>query len=88
MVFDRYVSYSIKGEARLARAGQHANRRHKLSLQTPLPPQKVVLTVPENKIQLIDIIIFAINRNDFKTFHEEADVIIIQQMLELATMLH
>ena len=27
----------------------------------------------------------AINHNDFKTFHEEADVIIAQQMLELAT---
>ena len=112
LVFDRYVSYSIKGGARLARAG------HKLSLQTPLPPQKVVLTVTENKIQLIDIICeqlveiyqaehvqdahrlvitgkkvvpvevfkgIAINRNDFKTFHEEADVIIVQQMLELAT---
>ena len=118
MVFDRYVSCSIKGGARLARAGQHASRRHKLSLQTPLPPQKVVLTVTENKIQLIDIICdqlveiyqaehvqdahrlvrtgkkvvpvevfkgIAINRNDLKTFHEEADVIIVQQMLELAT---
>ena len=118
LVFDRYVSYSIKGGARLARAGQHANRRHKLKLQTPLPPQKVVSTVTENKIQLIKIILeqlveiyqgehvqdahrlvitnkkvvpvdvfkgIAINRNDFKTFHEEADVIIVQQMLELAT---
>ncbi len=28
----------------------------KLSLQTPLPPQKVVLTVTRNKIQLINII--------------------------------
>ena len=27
----------------------------------------------------------AINRNDFKSFYEEADVIIVQQMLELAT---
>ena len=56
LVFDRYFSYSIKDGARLARAGQHASRRHKLTLQTPLPPQKVVLTVTENKIQLLDII--------------------------------
>ena len=99
-------------------AGQHASRRHKLSLQTPLPPQKELLTVTENKIKLLDIICeqlleiyqaehvqdahrlvitgkkvvpvevfkgIAINRNDFKTFHEEADVIIVQQMLEFNT---
>ena len=35
LVFDRYVNYSIKGGARVARAGQHAS-----SLQYPLPPQK------------------------------------------------
>ena len=55
-IFDRYFSYSNKGGARLARAGQHASRRHKLTLQTPLPPQKELLTVTENNIQLLDII--------------------------------
>lgn len=56
LVFDRYHNYSIKSGARQERAGQYASRCHKLSQQTPLPPQKVVLTVTRNKIQLIDII--------------------------------
>ncbi len=53
LVFDRYHDYSIKSGARQERAGQYASRCHQLSLQTPLPPQKVVLTVTRNKIQLI-----------------------------------
>ena len=56
LVFDRYHEFSIKSATRLGRSGQQASRRHKLSLQTPLPSQKVVLTVTENKVQLIDII--------------------------------
>ena len=53
LVFDRYHDASIKGGTRLARAGHHASRRHKLSLWTPLPKQKVVLNVTENKVRLI-----------------------------------
>ena len=93
-------------------------RLENVTFQTPLPPQKELLTVTENKIKLLDIICeqlleiyqaehaqdahrlvitgkkvvpvevfkgIAINRNDFKTFHEEADMIIVQQMLELNT---
>ena len=56
LVFDRYYDYSIKSGARQERAGQFASRCHQLSLQTLLPPQKVMLTVTRYKIQLIDII--------------------------------
>ena len=50
LVFDRYHDFGIQNGTRLARAG------HKLSLQTPLPLQKVILNVTENKVQLIKII--------------------------------
>ena len=56
LVFDRYHNYSIKSGARQERAGQYASRCHQLSQHTPLPPQKVVLTVTKNKLQLIEII--------------------------------
>ena len=35
---------------------KNASRRHHLILSSPLPPQKIVLTVDENKRQLTDII--------------------------------
>ena len=56
LTFDRYYDYSIKSVTRGSRGGKHATRRHHLNQSSPLPPQKVVLTVNENKIQLIDII--------------------------------
>ena len=103
LVFDRYHNYSIKSGARQERAGQYTSRCHQLSQHTPLPPQKVVLTVTKNKLQLIEIICehnlvitgqsevpvevhkgIVINRRDLKTSQEEADVIIIHQMCELA----
>ena len=34
---------------------QDATRRHQLTLHMQLPPQKVVLTVTENKVQLMDL---------------------------------
>ncbi len=61
LVFDRYHDYSIKSGARQERAGQFASRCHQLSLQTPLPPQKIMLTVTRNKVQLIDIICEQLN---------------------------
>ncbi len=61
LVFDRYHDYSIKSGARQERAGQFASRCHQLSLQTPLPFQKVMLTVTRNKVQLIDIICEQLN---------------------------
>ena len=116
LVFDRYNEFSIKSATRLARSGQQASRRHKLSLQTPLPSQMVVLTVTENKVQLIDMVCrhliqanqqekpnrhrFIITglastptevyqgvskqRDDLRSTHEEADVIIIQQVVSVA----
>ena len=82
-------------------------------MHTTLPPQKVVLTVTDNKVQIIDLICQSLiqeaqdkpnkhslvitsddsipvviqdgivfHREDLKTCHEEADVIIIQQMLK------
>ena len=53
---DRYYDHSIKSVTRGARAGKNASRRHHLILSSPLPPQKIVLTVDENKRQLTDII--------------------------------
>ena len=50
------MSSASRARPGLGRSGQQASRRHKLSLLTPLPSQKVVVTVTENKVQLIDII--------------------------------
>jgi len=56
LVFDRYFDFSIKGTTRTKRCGQQASRHHRLTLQSPLPPQKVVLTIADNKVQLIKLI--------------------------------
>lgn len=114
LVFDRYINDSTKHMARATRSGANASRHHELTLQTPLPAQKVVLNVPYNKVQLIDIICeyliehvvdndtklvitgkdptpielwnnTTIRRCDMKTTHEEADVIIIHQLLQVAS---
>ena len=115
LVFDRYYDFSIKSGTRLARASQCASRRHMFTMSTPLPPQKVYLTVTENKVQLIELIcqhLISITQeqpldrklvitgkdptpievlrgaqrelSDFRTTHEEADVIIVQQVAKLA----
>lgn len=114
LVFDRYYEKSIKNATRTARAGKEASRRHKLDLHTPLPAQKVVLNVTENKLQLIKLICTYIKehaellannrlvvtgqdptpievsngkvtlRHDLRTTHEEADVVIVQQMVHVA----
>ena len=95
--------------------GKEASRRLQLNLYTPLPSQKVALTVTENSVQpdkasgqiyikdnlemfsrgckLVvtgpDPIPLEIHngalrqRTDFKTTHEEADIIIAQQMTYL-----
>ena len=55
-LFDRYYSYRIKDGTRSAQAGDQASRVHKLTPDTPLSPQKVVLTVTKNEVQLISII--------------------------------
>ena len=115
LIFDRYHDNSIKRATRTARAGKEASRRMKLGLKTPLPAQKIVLTVTENKIQLINLICSYIAnhvellgdhrliltgqdptpievfegklklRHDLYTTHEEADVVIVQQVVHVAT---
>jgi len=115
LVFDRYFDYSIKSGTRSSRSGQQASRRHQLGLSSPLPSQKVTLTVTSNKEQLIDLICSELlekrhevapehmlvvtgkdpvpmeimcdlfmARPDLLTNHEEADVIMIQQVARLA----
>ena len=66
LVFDRYREYSTKSTTRSGRVTE-ASRVHKLNLETPLPPQKVVLTVSTNKKQLFDIIFSDLSEN--KIFH-------------------
>lgn len=56
LIFDRYFDFSIKSGTRTVRAGDEASRRHRLQLYTLFPPQKVVLTVTENKVQVTDLI--------------------------------
>jgi len=117
LIFDRYYDESVKNVARLSRAGKDASRRHQLSPETPLPPQKVTLTVTANKVQLIDILCEDLSkkvtelprntpklvitakdpvpievssgtkrtRQELRTTHEEADVVIAQRMIQLAS---
>ena len=116
LVFDRYYQHSTKETTRTSRAGKDASRRHQLSMATPLPPQKVCLTVTHNKIQLISLICDYLvehpniippgrtllvtgakptpleisgggvtERMQLKTTHEEADVIVVQQAIRLAS---
>ena len=113
LVFDRYHPNSTKNVTRSNRAGKNVSWKHQLTLQTQLPAQKVVLTVPHNKKQLIDLICQYLinnvscestrltitgdqptpiqlyentvtNRADLRATHEEADVIMVQQMVKVA----
>lgn len=120
LIFDRYYDNSVKDITRSSRAGKDASRQHQLSLLTPLPSQKVCLTVKKNKVQLINLIWLYIRehqdllpqngnalvvtgslptpmqvsdgqvqeRQDLRTTHEEADVIIAQQVVHLAETGH
>ena len=56
LVSDRYIEVSSKCSARKAR-GLGGCRVYKLSANSPLPPQKQILTVAENKKQVIQIIV-------------------------------
>ena len=56
LVFDRYKEYSTKGVTRASRGAQ-ISRVHQLTTSMPIPPQKVILTIPENKRQLISLIV-------------------------------
>ena len=114
LVFDRYYDYSTKGSTRCARA-TGASRVYQLHANSRLPAQKVLLTVTENKVQLMQLIISDFldddtfqaehtqthklvltgenetpaeisqgsvsERKDLETTHEEADNVIVQQVL-------
>lgn len=67
LVFDRYYDYSTKSVTRSARA-TGVSRVHELQLNTKLPPQKTVLTVTENKKQLINLIVKLLIED--KSFHK------------------
>ena len=56
MILDTYFVGSIKSMTRRAREGK-VSRKHKLSLEMPLPSQQIILNVSENKQQLIDLIV-------------------------------
>lgn len=55
LVFDRYEDFSTKYSTRISR-GSDGCRVFQLSPTAPLPSQKLMLTVTQNKKQLIDII--------------------------------
>lgn len=55
LIFDRYYTFSTKDVARQKRE-VGVSRVYQLSLLSPLPSQKVTLTVTENKKQLINLI--------------------------------
>jgi len=65
LVFDRYENFRTKCVTRSGGA-TGASRVHQLRLSTPLPSQ-VILTVTENKRQLIDDICSQLIRDE--TFH-------------------
>ena len=56
LIFDGYKFYSIKSAARSSRSVGQTVQIHQFTLNTVLPPQKVVLTITENKLQLIKLI--------------------------------
>ena len=55
LVFDRYKADNTKASTRYGR-DQGASRMYTLRSTTRLPPQKIILTVTQNKMQLIELI--------------------------------
>lgn len=113
LIFEPYHTDSIKNITRSKRAGIGASRNHQLTMHTPLPSQKVTLTVTHNKVELINLICQYLaqhmshasnrlvitgehpvptqitidkvsEREDLRTTQEEADIIIVQQMVRIA----
>lgn len=62
LIFDRYHLFSTKDVTRHKRVAG-VSRVHHLSMSSPLPSQKVILTVTENKKQLISLICCDIMNN-------------------------
>ena len=56
LAFDRYREYSTKGVTRVSR-GTKLSHVYQLTTVMPIPPQKAILTIPDNKRQLIGLIV-------------------------------
>ena len=71
LIFDRYFDHSIKGLTRKCR-NKGGSRVYQLTPTTPLQPRDVILTVTENKVQLINLIVENIRKNPdiFNTAHK------------------
>lgn len=77
LVFDRYEDFSTKYSTRISR-GSDGCRVFQLSPTAPLPSQKLMLTVTQNKKQLIDIICKDIQQDtDFLQKHTEMHKLVI-----------
>ena len=92
VIFDKYVSNSIKSHERSRRAGGFSYHSHTLQRDTPLPKRDSVIKNEANKSQLINNIcsmenvpqhIKLIGPDQCIFGHEEADVNIISYMLHL-----
>ena len=55
LVFDRYREYSTKSVTKVSRGAQ-LGRAHQLTTVMPIPPPKVILTISDDKPQLIGLI--------------------------------
>ena len=71
LIFDPYFDHSIKGLTRKDR-NKGGSRVYQLTPTTPLQPRDVILTVTENKVQLINLIVENIRKNPdvFNTAHK------------------
>ena len=83
LIFDRYCDNSVKDITRLFRAGKYASRQHHLSLLTPLPSQKVCLTVTKNKVQLINLI-WLYNREHHNLLPQNGNALVVTGSLPTA----
>lgn len=94
VVFDHYISDSVKSHERERRADGMVPPKHTLHLHTPLPPKDTVLKSAHNKKQLIAQLcnragcegVVMIGEEQCMFGHEEADVNIITYVLHLITM--
>ena len=94
----RLVSYTgvrpIVTCSKIYRVANSTSRKHKLNINIPLPPKKMKLCVTDNKVQLISenrlinsqgVSGHIQQRINLRTTHEEADILLVQHMVKLAT---
>ena len=92
VVFDKYMSGSIKFHERKRRAGGFNPQHHRLTLDSPLPPRDIIMKSDYNKKQLISVLcdtnneyplLHLIGEDQCRYNHEEADINIISYLLLL-----